>query len=203
MIDTFSIRCSILRLAFSGKLTIQLEEDGSASNIFERIKSKKPVETIEEGPYQIPSSWVWARLSDLYNVNPKVEADNETEAAFIPMERISGGFNRTFSFKKQKWEKASKNHTKFADGDVAFAKITPCFENRKSFIAHDLPNGIGGGTTELIILRQRDGSGVHLLFNTRSTFYKRRNCIIQRNRWSTESAVQCNQELSCSCCTIS
>ena len=156
MIDTFSIRCSILRLAFSGKLTIQLEEDGSASNIFERIKSKKPVETIEEGPYQIPSSWVWARLSDLYNVNPKVEADNETEAAFIPMERISGGFNRTFSFKKQKWEKASKNHTKFADGDVAFAKITPCFENRKSFIAHDLPNGIGGGTTELIILRQRE-----------------------------------------------
>ena len=54
----------------------------------------------------------------------------------------------------QSWAKASKNHTKFRDEDVAFAKISPCFENRKSFIARNLPNGIGGGTTELIILRQ-------------------------------------------------
>ena len=70
------------------------------------------------------------------------------------MERISAGFDRSFSYVTQSWEQASTNHTKFADGDVAFAKITPCFENRKSFIAYGLPNGIGGGTTELIILRQ-------------------------------------------------
>ena len=42
----------------------------------------------------------------------------------------------------------------FADGDVAFAKISPCFENRKSMFLYNLPNGIGGGTTELVILRQ-------------------------------------------------
>lgn len=156
MIDTFTIRCNILHLAFSGKLTIQIEEEGTAQDILNFISEKKSIVSVEEGPYTIPDSWAWVRLKDLYKINPKVIADNDTAAAFIPMERISGGFDKAFTFEIQKWEKASKNHTKFEDGDVAFAKITPCFENRKSFIAHDLPNGIGGGTTELIILRQKE-----------------------------------------------
>ncbi len=156
MIDTFTIRCNILHLAFSGKLTNQLKEDGTAKDILDLIYEKKPIVSVEDGPYALPDSWAWVRLKDLYKINPKVIADNDTAAAFIPMERISGGFDRAFTFEIQKWERAAKNHTKFEDGDVAFAKITPCFENRKSFIAHDLPNGIGGGTTELIILRQKE-----------------------------------------------
>ena len=156
MIDTFAIRCSILRLAFSGKLSEQAEADGTAEDILNRINSKKALSQTENVPYAIPESWAWVRLADLYTINPKVEADGKQEAAFISMERISGGFDRAFTYETQSWERASKNHTKFEDNDVAFAKITPCFENRKSFIAQDLPNGIGGGTTELIILRQKE-----------------------------------------------
>lgn len=156
MIDTFTIRCNILHLAFSGKLTNQIKEEGTAKDILDLISNRKPLVSVEDGPYTLPDSWAWVRLKDLYKINPRIIADNDTEAAFIPMERISGGFDRSFTFEIQKWEKASKNHTKFEDGDIAFAKITPCFENRKSFIAQDLPNGIGGGTTELIILRQKE-----------------------------------------------
>lgn len=58
-----------------------------------------------------------------------------------------------YSYETQEWCKAKKGHTQFADGDVAFAKISPCFENRKSMMLNNLPNSIGGGTTELIILR--------------------------------------------------
>ena len=147
MIDTFTIRCNILHLAFSGKLTNQIKEEGTAKDILDLISNRKPLVSVEDGPYTLPDSWAWVRLKDLYKINPRIIADNDTEAAFIPMERISGGFDRSFTFEIQKWEKASKNHTKFEDGDIAFAKITPCFENRKSFIAQDLPNGIGGGTT--------------------------------------------------------
>ena len=156
MIDTFSIRCSILRLAFSGKLTEQKESDGNARELLSRITEKKDIEQTGKTPHEIPASWVWVRLADLYKINPRVEADDLADAAFIPMERISAGFDGAFTFEIQSWERASKNHTKFQDGDVAFAKITPCFENRKSFIARGLPNGIGGGTTELIILRQKE-----------------------------------------------
>ncbi len=156
MIDTFSIRCSILRLAFSGKLSEQRIADGNARSLLARISPKKSIEQTENTPYEIPDTWAWVKLADLYTINPKVDADDDTEAAFIPMERVNAGFDRTFSFERQSWAQASKNHTKFSDGDIAFAKISPCFENRKSFIAQDLPNGIGGGTTELIVLRQSE-----------------------------------------------
>lgn len=156
MIDTFSIRCSILRLAFSGMLSEQREAEGTAKELLLRISPQKNIEQTENTPYEIPASWAWVRIADLYKINPKVEASGTTEAAFIPMERISAGFDSSFSYETQSWEQASKNHTKFANDDVAFAKITPCFENRKSFIAQGLPNGIGGGTTELIILRQSE-----------------------------------------------
>jgi len=52
-----------------------------------------------------------------------------------------------------KWGSIKKTFTHFADGDIAFAKITPCFQNRKSMILRNLPNGIGAGTTELKVLR--------------------------------------------------
>lgn len=156
MIDTFAIRCNVLKLAFSGQLSQHEVEDGAIDDLLKRVNPNREIKQSEAGPYEIPENWAWVKLEDLYEINPKVEASDDTDAAFIPMERISAGFSDSFTFEVQKWSAASKNHTRFADGDVAFAKISPCFENRKSFIATGLPNGIGGGTTELIILRQKE-----------------------------------------------
>lgn len=107
-----------------------------------------------EQPYKIPENWCWTHLGKLYQINPKNLAEDFVDAAFIPMEKIAPGFVNEYSFDVQPWCKAKKGHTQFADGDVAFAKISPCFENRKSMLLNNLPNGIGGGTTELVILRQ-------------------------------------------------
>jgi len=46
-----------------------------------------------------------------------------------------------------------QGYTYFANGDVVFAKITPCMENGKSAIANGLSNGIGFGSTEFHVLR--------------------------------------------------
>lgn len=107
-----------------------------------------------EQPYKVPENWCWVRLGELYQINPKNLAEDFVDAAFIPMEKIAPGFVNEYTFDVQPWCKAKKGHTQFADGDVAFAKISPCFENRKSMLLNNLPNGIGGGTTELVILRQ-------------------------------------------------
>jgi len=69
------------------------------------------------------------------------------------MEKINAGYGSGFEFENRTWGSIKKNFTHFADGDVAFAKITPCFQNRKSMILKDLPNGKGAGTTELKVLR--------------------------------------------------
>ena len=44
----------------------------------------------------------------------------------------------------------------FKDGDVIVAKITPCFQNRKSALVSGLVNGYGAGTTELHVLRAKE-----------------------------------------------
>jgi len=46
-----------------------------------------------------------------------------------------------------------KGFTHFREGDVLFAKITPCMENGKGAVATGLRNGLGCGTTELHVIR--------------------------------------------------
>ena len=125
---------------------------GDDNKYYEKI-GKKCVDITEEIPFPIPAKWQWVRIRDVFQLNPKNEADDETLAAFIPMEKISAGYKSDFTFDLVKWGNIKKGFTHFANGDVAFAKITPCFQNRKSAIFHDLPNGIGSGTTELKVLR--------------------------------------------------
>lgn len=107
----------------------------------------------EEWPYALPNGWKWVRLGKIYEVNPKIQADDNIEASFITMSDICPGIKSQFDFSIKKWGEIKKGHTQFANGDVAFAKISPCFENRKSMILDGLKNGIGAGTTELIVLR--------------------------------------------------
>ena len=109
---------------------------------------------VEEQPYPLPEGWKWVRLGKLYQINPRIIADDNTMSSFVPMEKIEPGMKGTFTFEILPWGKAKKGHTQFADGDVAFAKFSPCFENGKSMLVRGLKNGIGAGTTELIILRQ-------------------------------------------------
>ena len=50
----------------------------------------------------------------------------------------------------------SKGYTRFSEGDVLFAKITPCMENGKIAVARGLTNGCGCGSTEFHVLRPSD-----------------------------------------------
>ena len=124
------------------------------SSYYEKMLATGEVKCIdEEVPFEIPKGWEWCRVSSLFLINPKVVAEDNTSAAFIPMEAISAGYGSEFRYYEKKWGEIKSGYTAFADNDIAFAKITPCFQNRKSAIFEGLPNGIGAGTTELKILR--------------------------------------------------
>ena len=125
---------------------------GDENKYFEK-KGKDTVCIDEEIPFEIPATWEWVRLSDVVQVNPKNDVPDNTLSAFIPMERIDATYLSSFTYSERKWGDIKAGFTHFADGDVAFAKITPCFQNRKSMILKGLPNGIGAGTTELKVLR--------------------------------------------------
>ena len=127
----------------------------------------------DEIPFEIPVSWTWGRLSNMVQINPKNYVDDNKEAAFIPMEKIEATYLSSYTYTVRKWREIKSGYTHFADGDVAFAKITPCFQNRKSMILKSLPNGIGAGTSELKVLRTYSDtiSKEYLLFFLESPYF--------------------------------
>ena len=130
--------------------------DPSDGAHYEKRGGGEPVRV--EVPYDLPEGWAWARLLDLYSLNPKNDALDDAQAAFLPMAAIDDGFANSYHPINRPWREIRKGFTQFADGDIVFAKISPCFENGKYFIARDLPNGIGAGTTELYVLRSASNS---------------------------------------------
>ena len=162
------LKSKILDLAVRGKLTEQRPEDGSAAELLGRVREEKqrliaegkikkekklPEITEDEKPFNIPASWEWCRLGEICDINPRNNIEKNIDISFVPMACISPGFSRNFTYEIRQWDSVKSGFTVFADNDVGIAKITPCFENRKSVLFKNLVNGFGAGTTELHILR--------------------------------------------------
>ncbi len=101
----------------------------------------------------MPAGWAWCRIKEIVLINPRNKLDDNLEVAFIPMSYIEADYKNTHNQEVKQWKEIKTGFTHFAENDVAIAKISPCFENRKSVILHNLKNGFGAGTTELFILR--------------------------------------------------
>jgi len=99
-----------------------------------------------------------ARLATVCAVNPRTVFRGLTDAdevSFVPMDAIS---DRLGIIEKDDTRALSENvgYTSFQNGDLLWAKITPCMENGKSAVANDLHNGFGYGSTEYHVLRSPD-----------------------------------------------
>ena len=162
------LKNSILQLAIQGKLVEQRPEEGTGEELYRqiqsekqkliregKIKKEKPLPEIaeDEVPFDIPESWKWVRVGCITTLNPKNEANDETEASFIPMTLVADGYRNQHSYEIKKWGEIKKGFTHFTTGDIGIAKITPCFQNRKSVIFDSLVHNLGAGTTELSIVR--------------------------------------------------
>lgn len=99
-------------------------------------------------------------LKDLCIINPrKSEVDEklyEKEITFLSMASVSESGEVNLS-ETRILSDVYSNYTYFAEGDVLFAKITPCMENGKGAIVKDLKNKIGFGSTEFHVLRPNKG----------------------------------------------
>lgn len=137
---------------FKGTDNRHYGDDKNHYTYFEQIGSEIKDITVEI-PFDIPDSWEWVRLGQICQLNPRNIADDNIEVGFIPMTLIFDGFQNKHAFNVKKWGEIKQGFTHLANNDIGVAKITPCFENRKSVIFSNLPNKIGAGTTELHIIR--------------------------------------------------
>ena len=102
---------------------------------------------------ELPKGWVECTLADIVTINPKNNAAAELAAGFIPMSHAPTKYYGELQFQEKVWGEIQKSYTNFANGDVIFAKVTPCFENGKAAVVENMPNGIGAGSSEFYVLR--------------------------------------------------
>ena len=137
--DSFETRkAAILHKAFTGELTAKWREEHGVGM----------------------ESWEQCSLSDVCTVNPK-KADtkdlpDELEVSFFPMSALSEIYGEITDPQTRLFKEVRSGFTNFSEGDVVFAKITPCMENGKSAVVGKLVNDIGYGTTEFFVLRCSD-----------------------------------------------
>ena len=106
---------------------------------------------------RLPGGWKWANLSSIALINPPRRRDipyaPNTPVTFVPMQSVSQDTGTVAWPEMRPLAGVSKGYTYFEEGDVLFAKITPCMQNGKHAIAYDLANGFGFGTTEFHVVR--------------------------------------------------
>ena len=163
------LREFVLQLAVRGRLVPQNPADEPADRLIERATvkrtqsakkktgSKKPTPPSPDmsvsDSEDLPSGWTWACTATLGVLNPKNQAEDDTKVSFCPMPVIPTDYRKSVVSEIRRWGDIKKGYTHFAEGDIVVAKITPCFQNRKSCIMTGLEEGIGAGTTELHVVR--------------------------------------------------
>lgn len=98
------------------------------------------------------------KLGTLVAINPDNDfskLDENLEMTFLPMASISDKFGEIVYAEKGK-NGDSNGYTKFKEGDLLWAKITPCMQNGKSAIAKNLINNRGYGSTEFYVIRNKN-----------------------------------------------
>lgn len=105
--------------------------------------------------------WQEKELGEICEINPKKselkDKPDGLTVSFVPMAAVDEFSQEITSFAERKLGEVRKGYTYFRDGDVLFAKITPCMENGKVAIAKNLKNGVGFGTTEFHVVRPKAG----------------------------------------------
>ena len=135
----------------------------------ERLREFMPALFIEMfgDPVKNPMGWEVRALSEVCQINPparKFECSSDMAVSFVPMSAVDGRFGTITSPEKRQLAEVAKGYTSFEEGDVLFAKITPCMENGKAALARNLINGIGRGSTEFFVLRVSEGIMEDYLF---------------------------------------
>ncbi|MDA8254246.1 MAG: restriction endonuclease subunit S, partial [Betaproteobacteria bacterium] len=111
--------------------------------------------------------WPEIAIEEIADVNPRVgkaSIPDDLPVSFVPMPAV-GAADGTIHVKETRPAgEVKKGFTAFLEGDVLFAKITPCMENGKMAVVPALVNGYGFGSTEFHVLRPKPGMDAKYLY---------------------------------------
>lgn len=109
----------------------------------------------------LPASWTRVTLGETAHINPRDASirslPDELPVSFVPMAAVEAEHGTISSSDERSIAQVRKGFTPFRDGDVIWAKITPCMENGKAAVAKGLRNELGFGSTEFHVIRPGEG----------------------------------------------
>jgi type I restriction enzyme S subunit len=100
--------------------------------------------------------WCLSTLGEVASINPATTFDsfaNDAEIPFIPMATVAEEPGIIDTSRRRSVAGVRKGYVRFCEGDVIFAKITPCMENGKTAPVIGMPGGFAAGSTEFNVLR--------------------------------------------------
>jgi len=109
-------------------------------------------------PWPLPEGWEWSTLGSTVELNPATPFEHlsdDTEIPFIPMAAVSEESGVIKMSQRRPVNEVRKGYVRFREGDVIFAKITPCMENGKTAPVTGVEGGYAAGSTEFHVLRPR------------------------------------------------
>ena len=119
--------------------------------------------------------WQSGPISKFAEVNPsrkgQVQLKRSDLVSFVPMRAVDDVTGTIAWPETRAYGEVSRGYKWFVNGDIIFARITPCMENGKAAVARDLKNGVGFGSTEFIVIRpgpQVSSEWIHALVRLRS-----------------------------------
>jgi len=98
--------------------------------------------------------WRFERLGNAIDINPARKLVQGKEYPFVPMEALSTESPNPTFLQRRVWDRSSGS--RFQNGDVLLARITPSAENGKTALVN-LPDSVAFGSTEFIVLSPKTG----------------------------------------------
>ena len=140
------------------------------------LKMRKMKDSGIEWIGEIPEGWEITRLKYLADFEPTCDTSyltDESKITYTPMECVkNGGFENRSAL----YGNLSHTLTPFQNGDIAMAKVTPCFENGNIAIMDNLFSGFGLGSSELFIFRPKSISIRYFFYWLQNKAFVARAC---------------------------
>ena len=137
---------------------------------------------------EIPEGWGVKPVSELLIINPKLKLPTGKIASFVDMASLplDSCSVSEFSLRESKG-----SGSKFQNGDVLFARITPCLENGKTAIVDFLKEDeVGFGSTEFIVFRGKNNLQTPFVYCLSRDPMFRQHCIASMVGSSGRQRVQ-------------
>ena len=119
----------------------------------------------------IPEAWERIPASDVFEVNPRTDRNDEGTITYVPMAALS---EVGMTIDQTLFEMRPKaTGVRFRNGDTLLARITPSLENGKTgFVQFLRDNAVACGSTEFIVLRGHRVSNWFVYLTTRQADFR-------------------------------